>query len=130
MASREIPHPFEEDLRFLYGPIFMGPPMGEGAHSRNVCVFAEGEVDRCPTGTGVSGRLAIHYDARGEVGVNEPIVIESIIGSRFTRRIVETTTFGPYPAIIPEVEGTAHITGRHEFLIDPDDPLRDGFILR
>ena len=52
------------------------------------------------------------------------------IGSRFTGRIVETTTFDPYPAIIPEVEGTAHITARHEFLIDPDDPLRDGFILR
>lgn len=129
MASRDIPHPFEEDLSFLYGPIFIGPPMSEGAHSRNVCVFAEGEVDRCPTGTGVSGRLAIHH-ARGEIGLNEPIVIESIIGTRFTGRIIETTTFGPYPAIIPEVEGTAHITGRHEFLIDPADPLRDGFILR
>ena len=134
VASRSIPHPFEEDLSFLYGPIFIGPPLQEGAlrgsvHSRNVCVFAEGEVDRCPTGTGVSGRLAIHY-ARGEVGVGEPMVIESIIGSRFTGRIVETTTFGPHPAIIPEVEGTAHITGRHEFLIDPTDPLRDGFILR
>ena len=129
VASRAIPHPFEPDLSFLYGPIFIGPPRGPGAHSRNVCVFAEGEVDRCPTGTGVSGRLAIHH-ARGEIGVGEPIVVESIIGTRFTGRVVETTTFGPYPAVIPEVEGTAHITGRHEFLIDPDDPLRDGFILR
>ncbi len=129
VASRDIPHPFEEDLSFLYGPIFIGPPQLEGSHSRNVCVFAEGEVDRCPTGTGVSGRLAIHY-VRGEIGLDEPIVIESIIGTRFTGRIVETTTFGPYPAVIPEVEGAAHITGRHEFLIDPTDPLRDGFILR
>jgi trans-L-3-hydroxyproline dehydratase len=129
MASRPIAHPFEEDLSFLYGTIFIGPPLGEGAHSRNVCIFADGEVDRCPTGTGVGGRLAIHY-ARGEVGLDQPIVIESIIGSRFTGRIVETTTFGPYPAVIPEVEGSAHITGRHEFLIDPADPLRDGFILR
>jgi trans-L-3-hydroxyproline dehydratase len=129
MASRPIPHPFEEDLSFLYGTIFIGPPQGKGAHSRNVCIFAEGEVDRSPTGTGVSGRLAIHH-ARGEVSPGQPITIESIIGTRFTGRIVETTTFGPYPAIIPEVEGTAHIVGRHEFLIDPDDPLRDGFILR
>ena len=129
MTSRPIPHPFEEDLSFLYGTIFVGPPLGEGAHSRNVCIFAEGEVDRCPTGTGVSARLAIHH-ARGEIGVGEPMVVESIIGSRFTGRIVETTVFGPYPAIIPEVEGTAHITGRHEFWIDPGDPLRDGFILR
>jgi trans-L-3-hydroxyproline dehydratase len=129
VASREIPHPFEEDLSFLYGPIFVGPPQGKGAHSRNVCVFAEGEVDRCPTGTGVSGRLALHH-ARGEIGLHEPIVVESIIGSRFTGRIIATTTFGPYPAIIPEVEGRAYITGRHEFLLDPGDPLRHGFILR
>ena len=92
-------------------------------------IFFEGEVDRCPTGTGVSGRMAIHH-ARGEIGVGEPMVIESIIGSRFTGRVVGTTTFGPHPAVIPEVEGTAHITGRHEFVIDPNDPLRDGFILR
>ena len=129
MADRAIRHPFEEDLSFLYGTIFIGPAMGEGAHSRNVCVFAEGEVDRCPTGTGVSARLAIHY-ARGEIGPDEPITIESIIGTRFTGRVVESTTFGPYPAIIPEVEGAAHITGRHEFLIDPEDPLQSGFILR
>lgn len=129
MASRPIHHPFQEDLSFLYGTIFIGPPLGEGAHSRNVCVFADGQVDRCPTGTGISGRLAIHY-ARGEVDVNQPIVVESIIGSRFTGCVVETTTFGPYAAIIPQVEGRAHITGRHEFLINPIDPLRNGFILR
>jgi trans-L-3-hydroxyproline dehydratase len=129
MANRPIPHPFEEDLSFLYGTIFVGPPQGAGAHSRNVCIFADGEVDRCPTGTGVSARLALHR-ARGEIEPGETIVVESIIGSRFSGRIVEETTFGPYPAVIPEVGGTAHITGRQEFLIDPDDPLRDGFILR
>ena len=68
MADRPIPHPFEEDLSFLYGTIFIGPPLGAGAHSRNVCIFADGEVDRCPTGTGVSARLAIHH-ARGEIGL-------------------------------------------------------------
>lgn len=129
MANREILHPFELDLGFLYGTIFIGPPRRADAHSRNVCIFAEGEVDRSPTGTGVSGRLAIHY-ARGEIGIGEPIVIESIIGSRFSGRVAEATRFGPHAAIIPEVEGTAHITGRHEFVIDPSDPLRNGFILR
>jgi proline racemase len=128
MASRPIPHPFEEDLSFLYGTIFIGPPQEPGAHSRNVCIFAEGEVDRSPTGTGVSARLAIHH-ARGEISLNEPITIESIIDSRFSGRVVQTTTFGPHAAIIPEVEGTAYITGRHEFLIDPNDPLRNGFLL-
>ena len=129
MDSRPIPHPFEQDLSFLYGTIFIAPPQSEESHSRNVCIFAEGEVDRCPTGTGVGGRLAIHH-ARGEVELGQTIVVESIIGTRFSGRIVETTTFGPHPAIIPQVQGTAHITGRHEFLIDPNDPLQDGFVLR
>jgi trans-L-3-hydroxyproline dehydratase len=129
IARRPVPHPFEPDLSFLYGTIFIAPPLNDGADSRNVCIFAEGEVDRSPTGTGVSGRLAIHH-ARGQLESGQPLVVESIIGSRFTGRIVRTTTFGPYPAIIPEVEGTAYITGRHEFLIDPDDPLRNGFMLR
>ena len=129
MAARPIPHPFEDDLSFLYGTILVGPPLEAGADSRNVCVFAEGEVDRCPTGTGVSGRLALAH-ARGEIGLDEPMVVESILGSRFTGRIVGTTTFGPHPAIIPEIEGQAHITGRHEFVFDPADPWREGFILR
>ena len=129
MASRAIAHPFEKELSFLYGTIFIGPPESSKAHSRNVCIFAEGEVDRSPTGTGVSGRLAIHY-ARKEVDLNQPIIIESIIGTRFAGKIVRPTTFGPYAAVIPQVEGTAHLTGRHEFFIDPDDPLKKGFILR
>jgi trans-L-3-hydroxyproline dehydratase len=129
MGNRLIRHPFEEDLSFLYGTIFIGPPQEDDAYSRNVCIFAEGEVDRCPTGTGVSARLAIHY-ARNELAVNQPIVIESIIGTRFSGRILKTSTFGLYPAVIPEVTGTAHITGRNEFYIDPSDPLKDGFILR
>ncbi|MEO0249998.1 MAG: proline racemase family protein [candidate division WOR-3 bacterium] len=129
MTSRPVVHPFEEDLSFLYGTIFIGPPFSQDAHSRNVCIFAEGQVDRSPTGTGVSGRLALHY-ARGEIGIGQPLVIESIIGSRFTGRVATTTTYGPYQAIIPEVEGSAHITGCHEFLIDPSDELRYGFIFR
>ena len=129
MASRAIPHPFEEDLSFLYGTIFIGPPADPAHHSSNVCIFAEGEVDRSPTGTGVSGRLAIHH-ARGELALGQRIVIESILGSYFSGCVADTTTFGPHAAIIPEVEGTAHITGRHEFLLDPTDPLQTGFLLR
>ena len=129
MQHRPIIHPFEEDLGFLYGTIFVGPPTQPGSHSQNVCIFAEGEVDRSPTGTGVSGRLAIHH-LRGEIKLNESIIIESIIGSKFGGKVVRETTYGPYPAIIPEVEGQAHIIGRNELWINPKDPLRDGFILR
>lgn len=129
MAKGGITHPVEDDLSFLYGVIFVGAPRRADSHSRNVCIFADGEVDRSPTGTGVSGRLALHH-ARGELEPGEKIVIESVLGSRFTARVVEETTFGPYSAIIPEVSGRAHLTGRHEFLIDPEDDLRHGFLLR
>jgi proline racemase len=119
-----VRHPFEKDLSFLYGTIFTGPPLSEGADSRNVCIFAEGEVDRSPTGTGVSARAAL------ELEVGESMVIESIIGSRFRVTAKEAAEFGQHDAIIPEVEGSACITGRHEFFIDPGDPLARGFVLR
>lgn len=125
----KITHPFEEDLSFLYGTIFIGKPTGEGSDSRNVCIFADGEVDRSPTGTGVSARMALHY-ARNELKVNEPMVIESIIGTKFIGSVHEVTTYGAVEAVISEVEGNAFITGKHEFLIDPEDPLKKGFILR
>lgn len=129
MTSLSIKHPFEKDLGFLYGTIIVGPPHDSKHHSRNVCIFADGEVDRSPTGTGVSARVALHH-ARGEIKTNEPIVIESILGTWFTAEVAETTQFGSYDAVIPKVTGTAHITGRNELLIDPADPLRHGFILR
>ena len=129
MNSLAIKHPFEEDMGFLYGTIIDGPPLGADAHSRNVCIFAEGEVDRSPTGTGVSGRVALEY-AKGRSALGDSFVIESLIGTRFTGRVVRETNFGAYNAVIPEVEGSATITGRHEFLIAPDDPLKNGFILR
>jgi trans-L-3-hydroxyproline dehydratase len=128
-ASREIRHPLEGDLGFLYGVIFVGPAESTGHHSRNVCIFAEGELDRSPTGTGVSGRLAIHH-ARGDLAVGDPIVVESIVGSIFTGRVVETTEFGGYPAVIPEIEGQARLLSRNEYWIDPDDQLGGGFLLK
>jgi len=128
MNNRQIIHPEEKDLGYLYGTIFVAPPLGSDAGSRNVCIFADGQVDRSPTGTGVSGRLAIHH-ARGEIGRGEPLTVESIIGTRFTGRVLGTTSVGRYSAVVPEVEGTAHITGRSEFWIDPADPLKNGFLL-
>lgn len=124
-----IRHPFEEDLSFLYGTIFIGGPVSEGVDSRNVCIFADGEVDRCPTGSGVSGRMAIHA-ARGELAAGASMTIESITGSRFRGSIVQHLEYGGLAAVIPEVEGSAYITGRHEFLIDPADPFAHGFFLR
>jgi trans-L-3-hydroxyproline dehydratase len=128
--DREIIHPFEDDLSFLYGTIFIdNSKQSSGADSRNVCIFAEGEVDRCPTGSGVSGRMAIHK-ARNEIGYGQSMTIESITGSTFKGSIISEQNYGPFNAVIPQVEGTAHITGMQTFLIDPNDPMKDGFILR
>ncbi|MCK5463853.1 MAG: proline racemase family protein, partial [Bacteroidales bacterium] len=125
----EITHPFEEDLGFLYGTIFTGKALDPGHHSRNVCIFADGELDRSATGSGVSARAAIHYD-RGELEPGQWITIESILGTTMQVRVAEVTSYGPYPAVVPEVSGTAHFTGRSEFWFDPDDPLKKGFIIR
>jgi len=129
MDSVNIIHPLEEELGYLYGTIITGPPEESSNHSRNVCVFADGEVDRSPTGTGVSARAAIHY-SRGEIKKGETLVIESIIGTEFKVSVKDMTKLGPYTAVIPEVTGEASITGKHRFYFDPDDPLKKGFILR
>lgn len=86
-------------------------------------------MDRSPTGTGVSARLAI-LAARGELADGERIRIESILGTEFGGRIVERTTFGPHAAVIPEVDGSAYLTGRCELWVDPADPLGGGFVIR
>jgi proline racemase len=122
-------HPDDPELGFVYGTIFVGEAHEPGHQSRNVCVFADGEVDRSPTGTGVSGRLAVHH-ARGDIGVDEPIVVESILGTCFTARVVGTTSVSGLDAVIPEVTGRAWITGINELLVDPSDPLARGFLLR
>ncbi len=127
--SLPIRHPFEDDLSFLYGTIIVGSPQSPTHHSRNVCIFADGEVDRSPTGTGVSARAAIHF-ARRELGEGQPFVVESILGTLFTGRVVGVTRLGHHDAVIPEVAGSAHIIGQSEFLLDPRDPLSRGFILR
>lgn len=129
MEQVPISHPFADDLGFLYGTILVSRAHEAGRHSRNVCVFADGEVDRSPTGTGVSARAALHY-ARGDIGPNEEIVIESILGSTFVVSVVREEAFGPYQAVVPQVTGRAFLTGRSEFWIDPNDPLGYGFLIR
>ena len=128
MAERTISHPTEPELGYLYGTIFVAPPHTPEGDLRQTCIFANGALDRSPTGTGVSAHLALLH-AKGNLQVGQSLRFESILGTLFGGKIVEETQLGPYPAIIPEVEGHACLTGRHEFMIDPDDPLRDGFLL-
>ena len=130
MDNFEIKHPFESDLSFLYGTIFTAKPISNQAHhSRNVCIFAEGEVDRSATGSGVSARAGLHH-AKGQLSIGKSIRIESILGTTMDVEVMETCIYGPHNAVVPKVSGTAHITGINEFVFDPNDPLRNGFIFR
>jgi trans-L-3-hydroxyproline dehydratase len=124
-----IEHPFESDLSFLYGTIFVSLAQNPCNHSRNACVFADGELDRSATGSGVSARAALHF-GRGELELNQKITIESILGSTMSVQAVESKRFGRYDAVVPEVSGTAHVVGENEWWFDPEDGFLRGFIFR
>jgi proline racemase len=129
-AERDYVHPLEAELRDIYGVVFWeherdGPPLTQ----RNVTVFADGEVDRSPCGSGTSARLAV-LAAEGRLGVGDELVHRSIVGSEFRARIVAETEVAGRPAVVTEVEGSAYLTGRHEFVLSEDDDLGTGFLLR
>jgi proline racemase len=128
-AAHEIAHPLEPELRDVYG-VIVWQDEGEGPLTqRNVTVFADGEVDRSPCGSGTSARLALLH-AEGKLALGEPLRHLSIVDSEFTGRVVAETEVAGRPAVVTEVEGSAHRTGRHVFELDPDDPLGTGFLLR
>jgi trans-L-3-hydroxyproline dehydratase len=129
-AVMTVAHPTEPGLDRLYGTILdSAAPPGSAADQANVCIFADREVDRSPTGTGTAGRAAQLY-LRGKLGLGEVFVNESIVGSQFEGKIVERTTVGSLPAAIAEVSGCAHLTGMHQWLLEQSDPFPDGFFLR
>jgi proline racemase len=124
----KVVHPLDSGLRGIYGTIFTAPPHNADAHLRNVTVFADAEVDRSPCGTGTAAVMAVLHEM-GVLAADAPFVHESIVGTLFNGRIVGRTEVGDRAAIVPEIEGSAWITGEHTFLIDGDDPLKAGFRL-
>jgi proline racemase/trans-L-3-hydroxyproline dehydratase len=124
-ASHPVVHPAEPELRDIYGVIFWQEEGDAPLMQRNVTVFADGEVDRSPCGSGTSARLALLHD-EGRLAAGEPLRHLSIVGSEFTGRVVEETPDG----VVTEVEGSAYLTGRHEFVLDQADDLGEGFLLR
>jgi len=125
-SKHQVAHPLESGLHGIYGTVFTGPPDGEGADLRNVTIFADAEVDRSPCGTGTAAVMAV-VDAMGLLATDRPFVHESLIGTRFKGRVVGRTEVAAIPAIVPEIEGSAWITGEHTFLVDEADPLKEGF---
>lgn len=129
-ATLGVTHPFEDDLSFLYGAILTGPAEDPDHHDRNLCVFADGEVDRSPTGSGVSARLAIMH-ARGQVASGQVLRIESILGadSTFDGEIARVVEWAGRTAIVPRVHGTAHVVGSARFVVPDGDRVGRGFLL-
>ncbi len=129
LESHEIVHPLEPELRGVYGVIFWQDEGEEPLTQRNVTVFADGEVDRSPCGSGTSARLAL-LDAAGDLPRGDELRHLSIVGSEFTGRVVGDADVAGLHAVLTEVEGSAYRTGSAEHTLDPDDPLGDGFLLR
>ena len=124
-------HPTDPRLSGIYGTIWfdhLGETPGE-VHQRNVTVFADGEVDRSPCGSGTCARLAV-LAAEGQVTSDAVLRHDSIVGSTFIGRVLETVEADGHPAVMPQVTGLAHRTGEHTFVVDPHDPLVPGFLLR
>ena len=130
-SAHDVVHPLEAELRDVYGVVFVqeGPAAGGGRRERNIAVFADGEVDRSPCGSGTSARLAL-LDRQGLLGPGEALVNASVIGTEFEARVVGREHVAGMDAVIPEVAGSAHLTGFHHFVLEPDDPLETGFLLR
>jgi proline racemase len=129
-AAHRIVHPLQPELRDVYGVVFWREEDGdEPLTQRNVTVFADGEVDRSPCGSGTSARLAL-LDAEGRLPRGEPLRHLSIVGSEFTGWVVGDAEVAGEPAVVTEIEGSAYRTGRAVFEFDPDDPLGEGFLLR
>jgi proline racemase len=128
-SQHEIVHPEEPELRDVYGVIFFAEEGESPLTQRNVTVFADGEVDRSPCGSGTSARLAILH-RQGRLVIGDTLRHRSIVGTEFEGRVVEATRVAGRPAVVTEVAGSAHLTGRHEFVLEAGDPLGTGFLLR
>jgi proline racemase/trans-L-3-hydroxyproline dehydratase len=130
-ATVDVVHPLESRLRDVYGVIFTEPAADESGRlaQRNVTIFADGEVDRSPCGSGTSARLAALH-ANGELGLGDVFVHHGIAGGVFLGRVLEETSVAGRQAVVTEVSGRAHVTGHHTFVLDPADELGTGFQLR
>jgi len=128
-AWQDVVHPLEPELRDVYGVIFWQEEAERPLTQRNVTVFADGEVDRSPCGSGTSARLAL-LDRSGRLPRGHELVHRGIIGSEFRARVVGDDDVAGIPAVVTDVEGSAFRTGEHVFTLDPEDPLGDGFLLR
>lgn len=129
-AALPLSHPEYDDLAFLYGSILTdGRDRAEDGPSRNICVFADAEVDRSPTGSGVTARMAARF-AQGKVALHERCLFESVTGAQFTGEVMEAMQYGEGQAVTVRVSGQAHYSGEARYWLDDGDTIGKGFLLR
>ena len=133
-----VVHPIHADLKGPTISQLSGAPSRTDAQRRNAVTVATGRLDwnrpstwtgaldRCPCGTGTSAKMAVLH-ARGELELGQDFVHEGPLGTTFTGRLVEETTVGPYPAVVPEITGQGWITGFANYVLDPTDPFPNGY---
>lgn len=124
----EVVHPEHRFIQGLTHVEFYSDPTHPEAHVKNAVVVPPGGIDRSPCGTGTSAKLAVMH-ARGEIGMEEEFVHESIVGTIFRGKVLETTTAGDLPAVITQISGSAWLMGMHTFVCDPEDEFAEGFLL-
>ncbi len=130
----EIKHPNRPHIKTVSQVMITDDPLNPSANYRNAVVCCHGSerskmaIDRSPCGTGTCARM-IQLFSNGELKLNQEFVHESIIGTLFRGKLVEEVHVGDYRAAVPEVTGTAYVTGIHQFFLDRDDPLKYGFLL-
>jgi proline racemase len=125
----DVVHPAEPHLAGLYGTIITGAASSSDLNLRNATIYADGAIDRSPCGTGTSALIAC-LAADGNLGVGEPLLNESLTGAVFSGRIVVGTAVGDLPAVITEISGNGAVTGMHQFILDHDDAVQDGFLVQ
>ncbi len=125
----DVVHPIDAEMSGLYGTIITGAPSSPDFSIRNATIYADGAIDRSPCGTGTSALIACMAEDK-TLAVGESLLNESLTGSIFTGRIVVGTEVAGFPAVITEISGRGAVTGMHQFVLDHDDPIQDGFLVR
>ena len=123
-------HPGNPDWKHFSFCLFAGAleRSGDMISAKSAVTVRPGKIDRSPTGTAVSARMAVLH-AKGEMGLGDTLRATSIIGSTFDGRIVSETEVNGTPAIVPEISGRAWVTGTHQHMLDPSDPWPEGYRL-
>lgn len=125
-SQLKVRHPTNPTIDSVGLTLISALPQTPHAHAKNVTVFGNGQFDRSPCGTGTSAKMASLY-TKGELGLHEPFIHESIIGTTFEAQLVKAIQLGPFKAVLPEITGSAYITGFHQFVLESEDPLKHGF---